>query len=59
MTGLGIYRCWYAVTSAIGKCMGLDDDAYAVEDQVLHESIETQLLKQGLRDAHHDNEERK
>jgi len=36
--------------------MGLDDDAFAVIDKEEHENVETQIIKQGFRDAHHEHE---
>lgn len=31
-TWTGIVRCWTAFSMGFGKCMGLDDDAFAVSD---------------------------
>jgi len=55
----GIFKCWNAFTRGFGKCMGLDDDAYAVSDKTEGEVTENDLFKQGILDTHNAHEEMK
>lgn len=55
----GIFKCWNVFARGFGKCMGLDDDAYAVSDDVQNgDSIdEMDVLKKGFLDIHNDKKE--